>query len=189
MVLGLGASYFLGDPSGVRDGLDILTGDVALSLGQPPHTAALIAGPLLSGTKVRAALMRLGARAGTVAGKAGLVWGPEGSQNPNAANAFGVGPALGEFDRSVITAHTVLAGRYAADVATLLGGGSSTVLKNPTRTCHDQLSGRRDRSARHVADCRRPDRGRRWYPPASERRKCRAGGAVRSTSRNTWRRA
>ena len=77
MVLGLGASYFLGDPSGVRDGLDILTGDVALSLGQPPHTAALIAGPLLSGTKVRAALMRLGARAGTVAGKAGLVWGPE----------------------------------------------------------------------------------------------------------------
>ena len=32
----------------------------------------------------------------------------------------------------MITAHTVLAGRYAADVATLLGGGSSTVLKNPT---------------------------------------------------------
>lgn len=132
MVLGVGAFYFYEDPSGKRDGLDILTGDLALSIGTPPHTAALINGPLLSGARVRSALMRLGARAGTVAGRPGLVWGAEGSEHLNAADVFGVGPALGEFDRSVITTHTVIAGRYAADVGALAGGGASTVGENPT---------------------------------------------------------
>jgi hypothetical protein len=131
-VLGVGASYFDEDPSGERDGLDILTGNVALSIGQPPHTAALIAGPLLDGAKVRAALIKLGAAPGTVAGRPGLVWGAEGSVHIDATNVFGVGPGLGEFDRSVITAHTVLTGRYAADVATLAGGGASTALQDPT---------------------------------------------------------
>lgn len=131
-VLGAGASYFGEDPSGERDGLDILTGSVALSIGKPPHTAALIAGPLLDGAKVRAALIKLGATPGTVAGRPGLVWGAEGSVHIGATNAFGVGPGLGEFDRSVITPHAVLAGRYAADLATLAGGGSNTVLHDPT---------------------------------------------------------
>ena len=131
-VLGVGASYFDEDPSGQRDGLDILTGNVALSIGQPPHTAALIAGPLLDGAKVRAAVIKLGATPGTVAGRPGLVWGAEGSVHLDATNVVGVGPGLGEFDRSVVTAHSVLTGRYAADVATLAGGGSSTVLQDPT---------------------------------------------------------
>jgi hypothetical protein len=130
-VLGVGTSYFAEDPGGRVDGLDTFTGNVALSIGQPPHAAALISGPLLSGAKVRAALIKLGARPGTVAGRPGLVWGAQGSDDINAANAFGTGPSLGEFDRTVITAHTVLAGRYAADVGTLAGGGSSTALGDP----------------------------------------------------------
>jgi hypothetical protein len=138
-VLGVGASYFHEDPGGTRDGLDILTGEVAMSIGEPPHEGALIAGPLLNGARVRAALLKLGARPGTIAGHAGLVWGAEGSQHIDAANAFGIGPALGEFDRAVITAHQVITGRFAAQVATLEGGGPRTALQDPvlnaTITC------------------------------------------------------
>jgi hypothetical protein len=138
-VLGVGASYFEEDPRGTRDGLDILTGDVAMSIGEPPHEGALIAGPLLNGARVRAALLKLGARPGTVTGHSGLVWGAEGSPHIDAANAFGIGPALGEFDRSVITAHQVITGRFAAQVATLEGGGPRPALQDPvldaTITC------------------------------------------------------
>ena len=105
-ILGFGADYFVEDPGGARDGLDTLTGAVALEIGQPPHTGGLITGPDVDGAKVRAAVEKLGASSGTVAGRPGLVWGEEGQAHPNASNQFGIGPGLGEFDRAVITAHT-----------------------------------------------------------------------------------
>ncbi len=129
-LIGAGVSYFQDDPAGTRDGLDVLTGDVALAVGQPPHTAAMISGPRVDTGKVRAALVKLGARPGTVAGQSGLVWGAEGSVDIQAANAFGIGPSLGQFDRTVLTTNRVVAGRYSAEVRALLGGGN-TLAKEP----------------------------------------------------------
>jgi len=131
-ILGIGADYFIEDPGGQRDGLDILTGSVAFEIGQPPHSGGLITGPLVDGAKVRAAVEKLGAVVGTVDGQSGLTWGAEGSQHPSALNQFGVGPGLGEFDRAIITAHTVIAARYASEVATLSGGGTRSAASDPT---------------------------------------------------------
>jgi hypothetical protein len=131
-ILGIGGDYFFEDPGGQRDGLDILTGSVAFEIGQPPRTGALITGPLVDGAKVRAAVEKLGAVPGTVDGQSGLTWGAEGSQHPSALNQFGVGPGLGEFDRAIITAHTVIAARYASEVATLTGGGVRSAAADPT---------------------------------------------------------
>ena len=130
-ILGFGADYFIEDPGGTRDGLDTLTGAVALEIGLPPHTGGLITGPGVDGAKVRAAVEKLGATSGTVAGQPGLVWGAEGQTHPTASNQFGIGPALGEFDRAVITAHTVIAARFESEVATLARGGSHPAAKDP----------------------------------------------------------
>src|SRR5579871_2043795 len=120
------------DPGGQRDGLDILTGSVAFEIGQPPHTGGLITGPLVDGARVRAAVEKLGAVPGTVDGQSGLIWGAEGSEHLSALNQFGVGPGLGEFDRAIITADTVIAARYASEVATLSGGGTRSAAADPT---------------------------------------------------------
>jgi hypothetical protein len=131
-ILGLGADYFgQEDPSGKRDGLDILTGSIALDIGLPPHTGGLITGPRVDGPRVRKAVEKLGAVPANVDGRPGLRWGKEGSLHLNAADQFGVGPGLGEFDRAIITAHTVIAGRYASEVATLAGGGARTAASDP----------------------------------------------------------
>jgi hypothetical protein len=131
-ILGGGADYFREDPSGKKDGLDILTGSTAVEIGQPPHTGGLITGPLVDGPKVRAAVEKLGAVPGTVAGQPGLTWGREGTEHLEATDQFGIGPGLGEFDRAIITAHTVIAGRYTSEVATLAGGGTRTAAADPT---------------------------------------------------------
>lgn len=131
-ILGDGADYFFEDPSGKRDGLDILTGSTAVDIGQPPHTGGFITGPLVNGPKVRAAIEKLGAVPGTVDGQPGLRWGAEGSEHLNAVDQFGIGPGLGEFDRAIITAHTVMAGRYTSEVATLAGGGTRSAAADPT---------------------------------------------------------
>jgi hypothetical protein len=131
-ILGVGADYFgQEDPSGKRDGLDILTGSIALDIGQPPHTGGLITGPRVNGGRVRMAVEKLGAVPGTVDGRAGLKWGKEGTLHLNATDQFGTGPGLGEFDRAIITAHTVIAGRYTAEVVTLTGGGTRTAASDP----------------------------------------------------------
>jgi hypothetical protein len=131
-ILGFGANYFLEDPSGKKDGLDILTGSTALDIGEAPHTGGLITGPLVNGPKIRAAVEKLGAVPGTVAGQPGLKWGPEGAHHLEATDQFGIGPGLGEFDRGIITAHTVIAGRYTSEVATLAGGGKHRAADDPT---------------------------------------------------------
>jgi hypothetical protein len=138
-LVGIGASFFNSDPTGTRDGLNTATGSVGLLIGRPPHQAAVITGPDVDGAKVRAALIKLGAMPGTVAGRSGIVWGAEGALHLDAANQFGVGPILGQFDRAVIDPHAVYTGRYAADVQRLLGTGSHPLATDPvtqsTITC------------------------------------------------------
>jgi hypothetical protein len=120
-------------------------GPVAFEIGQPPHTGGLIAGPLVDGVKVRAAIEKLGAISGTVDGQPGLTWGAEGSQHPGAFNQFGVGPGLGEFDRAVITAHTVIAAPLFLRGGDALGRRDTQRGRRPDDVRHIRLSGRRGR--------------------------------------------
>jgi hypothetical protein len=79
-----------------------------------------------------AALLKLGAKPGTVAGHAGLVWGAEGSLHLNNLGSSGQGfGSLGEYDRTVLGADLVVAGRRSAQVADLLGAGGATFASNP----------------------------------------------------------
>jgi hypothetical protein len=130
-LVGIGTSYLESDPNGAVDGLDLLTGDLLLTIGQPPHTAAMISGPGVNTEKVRAALVRLGAKPGPVAGQAGLVWGREGYDHIQAADQFGVGPSLGQFDRTILSGNRVIAARYSAEAGALVGGGGRTLGQEP----------------------------------------------------------
>lgn len=55
----------------------------------------------------------------------------EGRFHLNATDQFGIGPGLGEFDRAIISAHTVIAGRYTSEVVTLAGGGARAAASDP----------------------------------------------------------
>ncbi|HEY2636719.1 MAG TPA: hypothetical protein VGI54_04965, partial [Solirubrobacteraceae bacterium] len=130
-----GTSYFREDPQGKKTGLDPSRAEVGLVVGAPPHTGARMSGHGIDGAKVRKALLKLGAKPGKVAGREGLAWGAEGSTHIDAADEFGTGPAIGEFDRAILRGHTVVAARYDAEAAALAGAGSGASLdqKSPFR--------------------------------------------------------
>ncbi len=128
---GVGVSYFASDPNGTQDGLNLATGSVGLVIGVPPHEAAMISGPGVNGPKVKAAVIKLGAKPATVAGRSGVVWGAEGTFHLNAVNALGVGPGEGQFDRAVFEPDAVFAARYTADLQRLFGIGGKTLGADP----------------------------------------------------------
>jgi hypothetical protein len=134
-IVGVGASLYSSNIVGkyLKIGISPLYVDLALSVGFPPDTAIEARGGVRPAA-LRAALLALGAKPGTVAGRAGLVWGAEGSLHPNALNSLGVGiGGLGEYDRTVLGADIVVAGRRTAPVADLLGAGDgATFADNPT---------------------------------------------------------
>jgi hypothetical protein len=118
----------------VHIGVSPLTVDVALSVGTPPHLAVEARGGV-NPSALRAALLHLGAKAGAVAGRAGLVLGAEGALHPNllgsGPDGFDTALALGRYDRTVLGPDLVVAGNYSGPVADLLGGNGPTFGSNP----------------------------------------------------------
>lgn len=132
LVFGVGTSVYSSNVSPeYRDvGISPLDVDLALSVGTNGDTATEARG--FRPAALRAALLRLGAKPGTVAGHAGLVWGAEGSIHINATGKQGLAiGALGEYDRTVLGSDWVVAGRHSAPVADLLGGGGATYASDP----------------------------------------------------------
>lgn len=112
-------------------GVSPITVDLALSVGSPPDTGIEARGGVQPAA-LRAALLKLGAKPGPVAGHAGLVWGAEGSLHPNHLTDTSSGTGtFGEYDRTVLGADLVVAGRRSAPVADLLGEGGATFAANP----------------------------------------------------------
>lgn len=112
-------------------GISPLDVDIALSVGHARDYAIEARGGVHP-SALRAALVRLGARPGTIAGRPGLLWGAEGSVHPDAAGRSGLGiGAVGEYDRTVLGTGVVLAGRSDAPVADLLGA-NPTYASDPT---------------------------------------------------------
>lgn len=121
-LLTFGTDYFQNDPAGVKDGLDVLTGDVALMIGEGAHEGGMLSGPRVDTARFEAAMEKLGAKPGKVAGRQGLVWGPPNESHPTASTANGAGPTIG-FDRILVDSHKVLATNDDLDMRELLGGG------------------------------------------------------------------
>jgi hypothetical protein len=116
----------------VNIGVSPLTVDVALSVGIPPRLAIEARGGV-NPSGLRAALLRVGAKPGTVAGHAGLLLGAQGSLHPNLfqnISGFDVAVSLGQYDRTVLGQDLVVAGKYSAPVADLLGGSGATFASN-----------------------------------------------------------
>lgn len=133
-LVGVGTSVYRSNVGGKYGnvGVSPISVEVALSIGASPDTAIEARGGVHPAA-LRTALLKLGAKPGTVAGHAGLVWGAEGSLHLNALDKFGRGiGGLGEYDRTVLGADLVVAGRRVAPVADLLGGGGASYAANPT---------------------------------------------------------
>jgi hypothetical protein len=135
-IVGVGASVDVTNVTGPyrNVGVNPLEVDLALSVGLPPNDALEARGGVQPAA-LRAALLKLGAKPGTVAGHAGLVWGAEGSLHLSNPPATGPGlGTLGEYDRTVLEQGLVVAGRHSAPVGDLLGEGSATFASNPVIT-------------------------------------------------------
>lgn len=125
LLVGYGSVYFR--PGTGDAGFDPLKSDVGLSIGTPPHRAARAEGGPTDSAKVKAALIKAGAKPGTVAGESGLVWGDEGAMHPEAQDAGAPG-ITGEYDRTLLDGDTVIAGRFEAEVAALNDSGDGDPL-------------------------------------------------------------
>jgi hypothetical protein len=134
-IVGVGATVDDTNLTGksVNIGVSPLTVDMALSVGAPPHLAIEARGGV-NPSGLRAALLRLGAKPGAVAGHAGLVLGAEGALHPgllgNSSDGFDTAVSLGDYDRTVLGPDLVVAGTYSAPVADLLGGSGATFAAN-----------------------------------------------------------